>query len=139
MLTERQLATYRNDGFIVIPGIFSASEIAELRAVTDEFVAGSTKVAANDEIFDLEHTHSAADPRVRRIKTPHAHHEAYFRASRSPAVVAILEELWGSVRYDTGKLNLKSAGYGAPIEWHQDWAFYPHTNDDLAAVGIMLD
>src|SRR5439155_1087379 len=37
------------------------------------------------------------------------------------------------------KLNMKSAGYGAPVEWHQDWAFYPHTNDDLAAVGIMLD
>jgi hypothetical protein len=47
--------------------------------------------------------------------------------------------LWGSVRFDTGKLNMKSAGFGAPVEWHQDWAFYPHTNDDLAAVGIMLD
>jgi len=43
------------------------------------------------------------------------------------------------VRFDTGKLNMKSAGYGAPIEWHQDWAFYPHTNEDLAAVGIMID
>jgi hypothetical protein len=43
------------------------------------------------------------------------------------------------VRFDTGKLNMKSAGYGAPVESHQDWAFYPHTNDDLAAVGIMLD
>jgi phytanoyl-CoA hydroxylase len=40
---------------------------------------------------------------------------------------------------DSGKLNMKSAGYGAPIEWHQDWAFYPHTNEDLAAVGIMID
>jgi phytanoyl-CoA hydroxylase len=32
---------------------------------------------------------------------------------------------------------MKSAGYGAPVERH--WAFYPHTNDDLATVGIMLD
>ena len=39
----------------------------------------------------------------------------------------------------SSKLNLKAAGYGAPVEWHQDWAFYPHTNDDLAAVGIMID
>jgi phytanoyl-CoA hydroxylase len=139
MLTDAQRAAYRDDGFIVVPNVFSAGEVAELRAVTDEFVHNSAKVAANDDIYDLEDTHSAAEPRVRRIKTPHAHHEAYFRASRNPAVVAILEELWGSVRYDTGKLNLKSAGYGAPIEWHQDWAFYPHTNDDLAAVGIMLD
>jgi phytanoyl-CoA hydroxylase len=43
----------------------------------------------------------------------------------------------GAIRYR--QLNIKSAGYGAPVERHQDWAFYPHTNDDLAAVGIMLD
>jgi phytanoyl-CoA hydroxylase len=139
MLSEAQSAAYRNDGFVVIPGVFSPAEIAELRAVTDEFVRNSAKVAANDPIYDLEDTHSSAEPRVRRIKTPHAHHETYRRASRHPAVVALLEELWGSVRLDTGKLNMKSAGYGSPIEWHQDWAFYPHTNEDLAAVGIMLD
>jgi ectoine hydroxylase-related dioxygenase (phytanoyl-CoA dioxygenase family) len=139
MLSEAQLAAYRNDGFVVIPGVFSLAEVAELRAVTDEFVCNSVKVAANDEVYDLEDSHSAAEPRVRRIKAPHAHHETYRRASRHPAVVALLEELWGSVRFDTGKLNMKSAGYGSPIEWHQDWAFYPHTNDDLAAVGIMLD
>ncbi|HTZ34444.1 MAG TPA: phytanoyl-CoA dioxygenase family protein [Stellaceae bacterium] len=139
MLTEAQRAAYRDDGFLVIPGVFSAAEIAELRAVTDGFVERSAGVAANDDVFDLEDTHSAGDPRVRRIKTPHLHDPVYGRASRHPAVVAILEELWGSVRLDTGKLNMKSAGYGASIEWHQDWAFYPHTNDDLAAVGIMLD
>ena len=61
------------------------------------------------------------------------------RASRHPKVVELLTDLWGSLRFDTGKLNMKSAGYGAPIEWHQDWAFYPHTNEDLAAVGIMID
>ena len=139
LLTDAQRAAYDHDGFIVVPDVFSQTEIAELRAVTDDFVRASVRVAANDEVYDLEDTHSAAEPRVRRIKSPHAHHDTYFRASRHPAVVAILEELWGSVRYDTGKLNMKSAGYGAPIEWHQDWAFYPHTNDDLAAVGIMID
>ena len=139
LLTDAQRAAYEQDGFTVIPDVFSQAEIAELRAVTDDFVRASANVAANDEIYDLEDTHTAAEPRVRRIKAPHAHHEVYQRASRHPAVVAILAELWGSVRYDTGKLNMKSAGFGSPIEWHQDWAFYPHTNDDLAAVGIMLD
>ena len=37
------------------------------------------------------------------------------------------------------KLNMKSARYGSPVEWHQDWAFYPHTNDDILAIGVMLD
>jgi ectoine hydroxylase-related dioxygenase (phytanoyl-CoA dioxygenase family) len=57
-----------------------------------------------------------------------------------PNILASLQKLWGpSIRFDVSKLNLKAAGYGAPVEWHQDWAFYPHTNDDLAAVGIMMD
>lgn len=139
MLTQAQRAAYDRDGFIVVPDVFSPTEIAELRGATDGFVAGAARVTANDDIYDLEETHSAAEPRVRRLKAPHLIHPAYFRASRNETVVAILKDLWGSVRFDTGKLNMKSAGYGAPIEWHQDWAFYPHTNDDLAAVGIMLD
>lgn len=139
ILTNVQRAAYERDGFIVVPEVFSAVEIEELRRVTDGFVARSAAVAANDEVYDLEDTHSAAAPRVRRLKAPHLIDPAYFRASRNDKVVAILTELWGSVRFDTGKLNMKSAGYGAPVEWHQDWAFYPHTNDDLAAVGIMLD
>ena len=139
MLTNAQRTAYERDGFIVVPDVFSPAEIAELRTVTDEFVRNAAAVAANDEVYDLEDTHSREEPRVRRLKAPHLIHPAYFRASRNDKVVAILKELWGSVRFDTGKLNMKSAGYGAPVEWHQDWAFYPHTNDDLAAVGIMLD
>jgi ectoine hydroxylase-related dioxygenase (phytanoyl-CoA dioxygenase family) len=139
ILTKAQRAAYERDGFIVVPDVFSATDIAELRATTDEFERNAARVTANDDIFDLEDSHSPAGPRVRRIKTPHLHHPAYHRASRNDTVVAILKELWGSVRFDTGKLNMKSAGFGAPVEWHQDWAFYPHTNDDLAAVGIMLD
>jgi phytanoyl-CoA hydroxylase len=139
MLNDAQRAAYEQDGFIVVPDVFSPAEIDELRRVTDEFVRNAASVAANDEIYDLEDSHSAREPRVRRLKAPHLHHPAYFRASRNAKMVAILKDLWGSVRFDTGKLNMKSAGYGAPVEWHQDCAFYPHTNDDLAAVGIMLD
>jgi phytanoyl-CoA hydroxylase len=75
---------------------------------------------------------SAAMPRAGRLWKRES-------GSRNPKIVELLTDLWGSLRFDTGKLNMKSAGYGAPIEWHQDWAFYPHTNEDLAAVGIMID
>src|SRR5713101_5960640 len=139
MLSNAQRAAYDRDGVIVVADVFTPAEIDELRQVTEAFVERAARVSANDEIYDLEDSHSAAEPRVRRLKSPHFHDPAYFRASRNETVVAILKDLWGSVRFDTGKLNMKSAGYGAPVEWHQDWAFYPHTNDDLAAVGIMLD
>merc|ERR1711920_107176 len=37
------------------------------------------------------------------------------------------------------KLNMKNPGHGSAVQWHQDWAFYPHTNDSILAVGIFLD
>src|SRR6185437_15683991 len=100
MLSDAQRAAYDRDGFIVVPDVFSPAEIAELRRVTDEFVAGAARVAANDDIYDLEDTHSAAEPRVRRLKAPHLIHPAYLRAGRNERVVAILKDLWGSVRFD---------------------------------------
>ena len=32
-----------------------------------------------------------------------------------------------------------AARYGSPVHWHSDWGFYPHTNDDLLAVGVCID
>src|SRR6201997_1121988 len=139
MLSPADLATYRRDGFIVLPDILTRDEVEALRRVTDELVHKARSVAANDDIYDLEDSHSPDEPRVRRIKTPHLHHPEYARVARHPKIVEVLTDLWGTVRFDTGKLNMKSAEYGAPVEWHQDWAFYPHTNDDLAAVGVMFD
>ena len=34
---------------------------------------------------------------------------------------------------------MKSGEFGSPVHWHQDWAFYPHTNDDILAVGVAID
>ena len=44
-----------------------------------------------------------------------------------------------NVRFRNSKLNIKAAHGGSAVDWHQDWAFYPHTNPDLLAVGIMID
>ena len=140
MLTRTQIAEYHEIGAIVVPDILSADEVLRLRRVTDEFVERARDVTTHNEIYDLEDSHTRENPRVRRIKTAHLHHPEYARLVRHPKIVAVLQALWGpDIRFDTAKLNMKSAGFGAPVEWHQDWAFYPHTNDDLAAVGVMFD
>ena len=140
MINDQDVARYQSEGFIVVPDVLSAQDIIELQHVTDEFVEASRKATGHTDVFDLEPGHSAAQPRLRRIKTPHLHHSSYARMVKHPKIVAVLQRLWGpDIRFDISKLNLKAAGFGSPVEWHQDWAFYPHTNDDLAAVGIMID
>jgi phytanoyl-CoA hydroxylase len=140
MIDQQAVAFFRDQGYLVVPEVLSQTEIAALREVTEAFVERARAVTSHDEIYDLEDSHSAAEPRVRRIKTPHRWDDTYRRMVDHPRILAALQKLWGpSIRFDVSKLNLKAAGYGAPVEWHQDWAFYPHTNDDLAAVGIMID
>jgi len=140
MLTAAQKQEYESVGAIVVPDVLSPAEVAELRRVTDGFVERARQVITHDKIYDLEDSHTPAMPRVRRIKAPHLHDPAYAALLRHPGIIAVLQSLWGrDIRFDTAKLNLKSAGFGAAVEWHQDWAFYPHTNDDLAAVGVMMD
>ncbi len=140
MITNRDVETYRRDGYLVVPDVLSAREIGALQDVIDGWIAGAARVDAHTELYDLEPSHSRAQPRVRRIKTPHRQNALFEALPRHPNVVAILAKLIGpDLRLHGSKLNLKAPGYGSPVEWHQDWAFYPHTNDDLLAIGVMLD
>lgn len=141
MLTAEQIRQYHDDGFIVVPDVVAPETVAALRSATERIVAGAAQVDRHDAVYDLEPGHTRADPRVRRIKNPEQVDPQFAALARHPGIVGCLQQLWGGrgVRFDISKLNMKSAGYGSPVEWHQDWAFYPHTNDDLAAVGVMLD
>ena len=139
-LTPEQIAEYNRVGALVVPDVLSAAELAELRAVTNRFVREAAAHTTHTPVYDLEDSHTPEQPRVRRIKAPHLHDPAYAAVVNHSGIVGCLQSLWGpDVRFDTAKLNMKSAGFGAAVEWHQDWAFYPHTNDDLCAVGVMMD
>ena len=139
-LSSDQIAEYRERGYLAVSGVFTPVEVRELQAVTDEFVERSRLVSEHTEVFDLEPGHTAEHPRLRRLKAPHRQHPAYDRALRNERLLGLLRGLLGdSIRHLNTKLNLKSPEFGSPVEWHQDWAFYPHTNDDMLAVGVMLD
>jgi len=141
MIDDATVAAYRRDGFVVVPGMVGAAELTELRQVLAEIVAGAAEVETHNDVYDLEPGHTREAPKVRRIKAPHKVHAAFDRLVRSDRVVEVCRALIGQqdLRLYGAKLNLKSAHYGSPVEWHQDWAFYPHTNDDILAIGVMLD
>ena len=139
-LTPQQLDFYRREGYLVADDVLDVSELGRLHAAMNELLAGALGVSDHTALYDLEDMHRPEQPRVRRLKLPHQHHPAFRDLIRSPKLLSLITSILGpSVRMHTSKLNLKSAEYGSPVEWHQDWAFYPHTNDDVLAVGVLLD
>ena len=140
MLSQDDVRAYQRDGVIVVPEVLGAETLAQMRTVVADLVAAAAATTEHTSVYDLEPGHTPEAPRVRRIKTPHKVHALFDEIVRGPAVTDILKKLIGpGLRLHGSKLNMKSAHFGSPVEWHQDWAFYPHTNDDILAIGVLLD
>jgi ectoine hydroxylase-related dioxygenase (phytanoyl-CoA dioxygenase family) len=140
MISEEQVKQYREDGYLVVKNVLSKDEVAELGRVTDEFREKSREATEHTGVFDLEPDHTPEDPKLRRIKSPHEHHPVYEAARCNERILDVVEHLVGpGVRFFETKLNMKCPEGGSQVEWHTDWGFYPHTNDDIVAVGISLD
>mgnify|MGYP000849625719 CR=1 FL=1 len=142
MLPEKDVRFYQDNGFVVEQEFFDRATIAELGRACDALCAKAGSLTKNDDYYDLEDSHSAKDIRVRRLKKPTEMDPVFYKIARNPKLLAALSQLIGPgirLSHPTGKINIKGPEYGAPVEWHQDWAAYPHTNDDLLSVGIPLD
>ena len=139
-LTPGQVEAYRRDGYLVLEGRVPLDVIAECHAEIDRIRNEARQLTAHTDQIDLEDSHTRDDPRIRRIKLPHKQSQVFDDLMRSDAILAPVRDLIGpNLRLQNSKLNMKSARYGAPVDWHQDWAFYPYTNDDILAVGVFLD
>ncbi|GAB4394211.1 MAG: hypothetical protein Tsb0032_17270 [Kiloniellaceae bacterium] len=137
---QAYLNDYEKHGYCLVPGLIEAESLAGINRLTQEVLARAAQLEASDDIYDLEPSHRPGAPRVRRIRRPHDVDPAYRALAAHPGILKIVSALIGPhVRLNHSKINLKSPKFGSPVEWHQDWAFIPHTNPDLVIVAIMLD
>lgn len=140
MLSNSEIEQYHRDGYLGISSVLSQVQLSQARAVMDEFVELARNMVEDEPPIILEKNHSAEAPRIQRIEYPVKAHECFDAIMRSPQVLDIVAALLGpDVRYHSSKINVKAPSGGTAVEWHQDYAFFPHTNDDLLTVGIALD
>lgn len=139
-LSDDQVSRYREQGYLLLEGVISESTLARLRQTIARFVERSRSVTQSNREFDLDAGHTAKRPRLRRLKDPHLRDSVFRELAESDVIVGMAAQLLGgTVRFDHSKLNFKHPDANAEIHWHQDWAFYPHTNDDILAVGVMIE
>lgn len=124
-LSKSQVRDFHEDGFLVINDILDAAEIDTLRDACSEPEDIQWKTAE---------------------KTTHAlglttRSNVFLDLARDPRIVARLRALLGDdIQLQHSKLAAQPAvADRGGFAWHQDFAFYPHTNTDLVAVMVMLD
>ena len=140
VLSNEQKASFEETGYLILENRIPPDIMDQIRAEITRFEDISRGMDAPDDRLDLEPSHTRAAPRLRRIKLPHTQSDVMRDLMYSDHVLAPARDLIGdSLRLHTSKLNMKIAGGGAAVEWHQDFAFYPHTNDDVLAIGVLID
>lgn len=125
--------SYREHGFAVAERFFDAEYVAQL----NDTIA---------EVLDVPDIAEVAEPEpgdgsiARRIWSPTKRHSMFEKASADPRLLDAIEQLIGpNILFHHSKLHMKGPRVGSVVEWHQDFAFYPHTNTDLVTAMIYLD
>ena len=140
MLSPVQRAFYAEEGYLKVEGVLTAEELAQAQQIVDGWIEASRAVTESDAVYDLDVGHSAQTPRLTRVKLPHKQAPFFWDLLKGSRITEVLRDLLGrDTVLNTSKLNCKAPGGGAAVEWHQDWAFYPATNDALLAFGVLLE
>jgi len=130
---------YRANGYVIVHDLLDPAEVEALRAVTDRIEAAA-EGPEETPVYDFD---TAPDGRVtiQRIKKPHRVDPFYWeQMAKHPKILAVLAALIGpDIRLSHSKINMKAANGGAALEWHQDWAFAPHTHMGTCVASVMID
>jgi ectoine hydroxylase-related dioxygenase (phytanoyl-CoA dioxygenase family) len=139
MLTENQVAQYRELGYCVSPQ-FLEKEIEVFLADIEKICAGATKARHNADRMEMETNQGPGGRMVRRLYEPCTYYPHFRTLSDSSHLLDAVEQLLGpNLTFHYSKVNMKPPAIGSVVEWHQDLAYYPLTNRDSLAVLFYLD
>ena len=140
MLNENQKEFYNNNGYLMVGNVLSDVELSTMQKITYDWIEASRGITESNDFYDLDEGHSPKNPKLTRLKLPHKANSYFWDVLKNSKITSVLNDLLGpDTLLQTSKLNTKAPGGGAAVEWHQDWAFYPHSNDDVLAFGVFLE
>lgn len=139
-LSKEDREKYRREGYLVVESVFAPSDLQPVERAIVELTDRAIAQGSDCNFLELEP--EAVDGRrvPRRIISPFDQHQAFQALATDARILDRIESLIGpSFNLHHSKLNMKPARVGSSIEWHQDLAFFPHTNDDLITTLVYLD
>lgn len=133
-------ADYADNGYLAFAGLLGADELMPLRAGLGELIEHSRSLTQSTHLFDLEPGHTAEVPRLRRAARLDDADPMFWEFCRASVLVDIAADILGpNVRFRDAFANFKWARGGAAVEWHQDLAFYPHTNSGTCQFIVAIE
>ncbi len=137
-----QAEFYAENGYLHVPGIFSAAETDELAAHLDRLIQEWSFEAAwegpwREAYLDPD---AAQNIKLSALHDLQLYSAAWARAVVHPQLADVLANLLGGpVEFHHSTMHVKQPERGAPFPMHQDCPFYPHADDRYVDVLVHLD
>jgi ectoine hydroxylase-related dioxygenase (phytanoyl-CoA dioxygenase family) len=148
VLSQSQIDRFRSEGVLVVQEGVTAAQLARMQEEVAAWVEESRShrhpfgpaTIDGRPRFDLGAEHRADRPALRRVNNPSDISPAFEQVMLNAAMVDMIADLIGpDVKFHHCKINLKLPGTDTDVGWHQDFAYTPHSNDDLVTALVMLD
>jgi ectoine hydroxylase-related dioxygenase (phytanoyl-CoA dioxygenase family) len=140
-LTNAQVAQYEADGYLLLRGVFTPDEAAELRREAHALMDRLTQHQDIDATWGSARATAPATP----TRLLHCHN-VQFQSGRftqllvDPRLVDPVADLIGpNVQLHHNKLFIKPPEKGSPFPMHQDYPFFPHERHTMLAAIIHFD
>ncbi len=143
--TPEQVEQFWEDGFVPVPNLLSAAEVARLNARTDAILAGEVKFP--QEFIHLEPEQAGGAVAlidrtlvVRKISNLTTRDAVFLELLKHPHVVQTVTAILGpDVKLLNDQMLCKPARYGSAKPYHQDSPYWPIRPMELMTMWIALD
>jgi ectoine hydroxylase-related dioxygenase (phytanoyl-CoA dioxygenase family) len=147
VLTDAQRKAFEDDGYLLLEDAVTPAQLAALQRDMNGWTQESRAHSENygETInrrprFDLDPTHGPQHPALRRVNAPIEVSAAHFEVATDSRMVDAVAQLIGpDVKLHHSKTNAKQPNTVTPVKYHQDFAFTPHSNDDVLTALLFLD
>lgn len=142
-LTPDQIAFYQREGYLRIPGVFTAEETRALRddlnwMIQDWAVKSQGWTGPWRKQYMDDETESKSQ--LIAMHDLHFYSEPWMRAVTNPKLCGAMGQLLGGcVELHHSTMHVKPPETGHPFPMHQDWAFYEHDDERYVDVLVHLD
>ncbi|WP_425403541.1 phytanoyl-CoA dioxygenase family protein [Hwanghaeella sp.] len=145
-LSDAQIEAFWETGCLTVA---DAVEAAVLAAINADLAGWIEESRGHDKPygtlmdgrarFDLQPGHTADRPALRRVQSPTELSAACLTALTASPMIRMAAQLIGpDLRFHHSKVNCKLPGSATQVDWHQDFLFDPHSNDDVVTCLLFL-
>jgi phytanoyl-CoA hydroxylase len=139
-LNRQEVEDYERSGYLVRERFLPFEQLGRLLETISEVSEGNTLANHDKSRVEMERSQPPTGTAIRRIYEPCTYYPSFRDLSESVAMLDAIGSLLGpNLVFHYSKINMKPPAVGSGVEWHQDLAYFPLTNDSAVTLLIYLD